>query len=54
MIVLKKPGIKIKQVAELRGKSESTLKQQLSDLKKKGLIEYRGSKKNGGYYPVEN
>ena len=52
LIVLKNPGIKIKQVAELRGKSESTIWKQLTTLRKNGLIEYRGSDKNGGYYPV--
>ena len=53
LIVLKNPGIKNKQVAELRGKSASTVKQQLTVLRKKGLIEYRGSDKSGGYYPVK-
>lgn len=50
LIVLKNPGIKIKQVAELRGKPASTVKKQMAALRKKGLIEYRGSDKNGGYY----
>ncbi len=52
LVVLKNPGIKIKQVAELRGKSASTIKQQLTILRKKGFIEYRGSDKNGGYYTL--
>lgn len=50
MIVKANPGIKIKKVAELRDKSESTVGKQLSDLKKKGFIEYRGANKTGGYY----
>jgi ATP-dependent DNA helicase RecG len=50
LIVRANPGIKIKKVAELRDKSESTVGKQLSDLKKKGFIEYRGANKTGGYY----
>ena len=50
MIVLNNPGIKIGQVAEARGKSESTVKKQLTSLRKMGVIEYRGSDKTGGYY----
>ena len=53
LIVSSNPGIKIKQVAEQRGKSASTVKKQLAALRKNGLIEYRGSDKNGGYYPVK-
>jgi len=53
LIVLRNPGIKIKQVAELRGKPESTVKKQLTALRKKDFIEYRGSDKTGGYYPVK-
>ena len=44
------PRIKIKRVAEVRGKSESTVGKQLVELLEKGFIEYRGSKKTGGYY----
>ena len=44
------PGIKISQVAEIRGKSESTVKKQLTALRKMNLIEYRGSDKTGGYF----
>lgn len=50
LVVLNNPGIKIAQVAELRGKSESTVWKQLNELTKKGIIEYRGSDKTGGYY----
>ena len=50
MIVKANPGIKIKKVAELRRKSESTVGKQLTELKKKGVIEYRGANKTGGYY----
>ena len=53
MVVLNNPGIKIGQVAEVRGRSESTVKKQLTPLRKMGLIEYRGSDKTGGYYIIE-
>ncbi len=50
LIVLHHPGIKIKQVAELRKKSVSTVWKQLTYLRKKDIIEYRGANKTGGYY----
>ena len=50
LIVKNTPGIKIKQVAEARGRSESTVEKQLSELAEKGIIEYRGAKRTGGYY----
>ena len=53
LIVLNNPGIKIGQVADKRGKSESTVKKQLTALRKMNLIEYRGSDKTGGYYVIE-
>ena len=49
-IVHDNPGIKNKELAEIRKKSESTVEKQLTVLKKKDLIEYRGSDKSGGYY----
>ena len=42
LIVKNNPGIKIKKVAELRKKSDSTVAKQLSELKKKQLVEHRG------------
>jgi len=50
LIVQNNPGIKIGQVAEIRGKSESTVWKQLTVLRNKGYIEYRGADKTGGYY----
>jgi ATP-dependent DNA helicase RecG len=50
LIVLNNPGIKIKRVAEIRKKSESTVGKQLAELRKRGFIEYLGSDKTGGYY----
>ena len=54
LIVRKNPGIKIKQVSDMRIKTESTVGKQLAELKKRGYIDYRGSKKTGGYYVTEN
>ena len=48
--MLNNPGIKIKQLASMRKRSESTIKIQVTELKKRGHIEYRGSDKTGGYY----
>lgn len=53
LIVYNNPGIKIKQVAEARERSESTVWKQLRILKKMDLIEYRDSYKTGGYYVKE-
>ena len=50
LIVKNNPGIKIKKVAELRKKSDSTAAKQLAELKKKQLVEYRGANKTSGYY----
>ena len=47
------PGIKTGEVAEIRRKTESTVWKQLNELKKKGLLEYRGSDKTGGYYVIK-
>ena len=44
------PGIKANQLAERLGRSINTIEKQLSQLKKKSHIEYRGSAKTGGYY----
>ena len=52
MIVYSNPGIKTLRVAEIRRKSESTVWKQLNELRKKGIIEYRGSDRSGGYYVV--
>ena len=53
LIVKNNPGLKLGQVAEIRGKSESTVWKQLNTLRKMNLIEYRGSDKTGGYYVVK-
>ena len=51
-VVKNNPGIKAKQVAEMRGRSESTVSKQLNDLIRKGFIVYLGAKKTGGYHIV--
>lgn len=50
LIVKNNPGIKIKKIADARGWTAYTAGKQLADLIRKGVIEYRGSKKTGGYY----
>ena len=50
LIVVNNPGIKMGQVAEIRERSESTVWKQLNELRKRDLIEYRGSDRSGGYY----
>lgn len=49
-IVLSNPGIKTNQVAALLSKPSATVEKQLANLRKKGIIEHRGSAKTGGYY----
>lgn len=49
LIVKNNSGIKIKQIADARGRTGSTVGKQLADLIRKGVIEYRGSKKTDGY-----
>ena len=44
------PGIKAHQVADKLSRPLPTVEKQLSTLKKKELIEYRGSAKTGGYH----
>lgn len=47
-----RPGIKKTELVALFGKSRPTIERAVAKLKKQGLIEYRGSKKTGGYYPL--
>lgn len=46
------PGIKVPELVLLVGKSKPTVERAVVQLKKEGIIEYRGSKKTGGYYLV--
>ena len=44
------PGIKKVDLVELLKKGKATIERHVADLKQRGVIEYRGSKKTGGYY----
>ena len=44
------PGISLRGIVEAVGKSRATVSRVLSVLKESGSVEYRGSKKTGGYY----
>lgn len=49
-IIKTTPGIKTNQISDKIGRSTATVERYLSALKKKDLIEHRGSAKTGGYY----
>lgn len=49
-IIKTTPGIKTNQISDKIGRSPATVERYLSALKKKDLIEHRGSAKTGGYY----
>ena len=52
-IIANTPGIKVKGIEEVfPSVSQRTLKGDLKVLAEKGLIEYRGSARTGGYYPL--
>lgn len=46
------PGISLVNIVVKVGKSRATIARILATLKRQGVIEYRGSKKTGGYYTV--
>lgn len=49
-ILGQEPGLNAKEIALKIGKSLSTTERYISELKQKGLIEFRGIPKTGGYY----
>ena len=49
-IVRSNPGIKRKDISNISGKSLPTIDRHIDVLTEDGLIEYRGSRKTGGYY----
>lgn len=54
-VISSNPGIKAKELGKLLGnRSINTIEWQIKVLIQKGLIERRGSKKTGGYYPAED
>ncbi|MBR3578565.1 MAG: winged helix-turn-helix transcriptional regulator [Bacteroidales bacterium] len=48
-IIKLNPGIKRKDISTISGKSLPTIARHIDVLAKEGLIEYRGSRKTGGY-----
>jgi ATP-dependent DNA helicase RecG len=52
-VVRRSPGINRAGVAMSVGKGKSVVAEAVARLKALGLIEYRGSKKTGGYYAVK-
>ncbi|WP_407712170.1 MarR family transcriptional regulator [Butyricimonas paravirosa] len=46
----KNPGAKGGEITQFLQKGTSTMERYLKSLKEKGLIEYRGSRKTGGYF----
>ena len=50
--VRKSPGISRPALMRVIGKSRATMTRILSELVEQGLIEHRGSKKTGGYFPA--
>ena len=43
-------GIDVARLVAVLGKSRRTVERAIARLKQQGVIEYRGSKKTGGYY----
>jgi len=48
--IKKNPGIRIPEMAKILLSPKKTVERWISKLKKMNLIEYRGSKKTGGYF----
>ena len=46
------PGISLIEIVEKVGRSRATVARVVAALKKEGCVEYRGSKKTGGYFSV--
>ena len=49
-IIRLNPGIMRKDISNISGKSLPTIDRHIDVLTEDGLIEYRGSRKTGGYY----
>ena len=52
--IQRQPGCRANGIADLTQYSLSTVERCLSELRKRGLVEFRGSKKKGGYFVVES
>ena len=46
------PGRRVSELTALIDRSKPTVERYVQELKKSGKIEYRGSKKTGGYYAI--
>lgn len=51
-VIAANAGIDVAQLVAILGKSRRTVERAVAQLKKERIIEYRGSKKTGGYYLV--
>ena len=49
-VIKSRPGVKKVELVKIIGKSKPTIERAIALLKQQGRIEYRGSKKTGGYY----
>ncbi|MBR4135480.1 MAG: LytTR family transcriptional regulator DNA-binding domain-containing protein [Bacteroidales bacterium] len=52
--IQRQPGCRANGIADQTQYSLSTVERCLSELRKRGLVEFRGSKKKGGYWVVES
>ena len=52
-LIARNPGIAGTAIVSAIDKSRASIMRAIAQLKKDGLIEYRGSKKTGGYYAIE-
>ena len=51
-VIVKNPGVKVKELQENLERPVNTLEKQIRKLVLMGIIEHRGSKKTGGYYAM--
>lgn len=52
-VICSRPGARANELATLIGKSQQTVERYVKSLKDRGQIEFRGSKKTGGYFALE-
>ncbi len=51
-VICSRPGARANELATLIGKSQQTVERYVKTLKDRGQIEFRGSKKTGGYFAL--
>lgn len=51
-VICSRPGARANELATLIGKSQQTVERYVKSLKDRGQIEFRGSKKTGGYFAL--